>query len=87
MVAFDEVLAVVELLAAVAFLAWFAEAPSVELAFAALLLVLPLLADALSVEEADFTLLAFWALFDADELDVESALFALGHHTHSLQII
>jgi hypothetical protein len=76
-VAFDEVLAVVELLAALAFLAWFAEAPSVALEVAALLLVLPLLADALSVEAADFTLLAFCALLDADELDVESALFAL----------
>jgi hypothetical protein len=36
-----------------------AEALSVALAFAVSLLVLPLLADALLVEAADFTLLAF----------------------------
>jgi hypothetical protein len=42
-----------------------------------LLLVLPLLADALSVEEADFTLLAFAALLDAEAFVAEFVLLAL----------
>jgi len=73
----DEVLAEVELFAALAFLAWLADALSVALEFAALLLVFALLADALSVDAADFTLLACCALLDAEESDVEAALFPL----------
>ena len=42
-----------------------------------LLLVLPLLADALSVEVVDFTLLAFAALLDAEASVVEFVLLAL----------
>ena len=76
-VAFDEVSADVELLAALALLAWFAEALFVEFAFAVSLLVLPLLADALSVEAADFTLLAFCALLDVEALLDDADLFAL----------
>jgi hypothetical protein len=76
-VAFEEVLADVALLAALALLAWLAEALSVELALAALLLVFPLLAEALSVEAADFTLLAFCALLEVEALAVASDLFAL----------
>lgn len=76
-VAFEEVLAEVTLLAALVLLAWLAEALFVALAFAALLLVLPLLADALSVEDADFTLLAFCALLEVEALVVASDLFAL----------
>ena len=49
----------------------------VELELAVLLLVLPLLAEALSVEAADFTLLAFCALLEVEELDVVSDLLAL----------
>lgn len=76
-VALEELLADVELLAALALLAWFAEALFVELAFAVSLLVLPLLADALSVEAADFTLLAFCALLEVEAFVVASDLFAL----------
>jgi hypothetical protein len=42
-----------------------------------LLLVLPLLADALSVEAADFALLAFCALLEVEASVVEADLFAL----------
>jgi len=41
------------------------------------LLVLPLLADALSVAEADFTLLALEALLDEDASVAEADLLAL----------
>jgi hypothetical protein len=49
----------------------------VELAADVLLLVLPLLADALSVEEADFTLLAFAALLAAEVSVAAFVLLAL----------
>jgi len=73
----DEVLAEVELLAPLALLAWLAAALFAALEFAALLLVLPLLADALSVEAADFTLLACCALLEVEAFDVVSDLLAL----------
>lgn len=50
---------------------------AVELAADVLLLVLPLLADALSVEEADFTLLAFAALLAAEASVAAFVLLAL----------
>lgn len=65
------------MLAALALLAWLADALSVAPEFAVLLLVLPLLAEALSVEAADFTLLACCALLELEVLDVVSDLFAL----------
>jgi hypothetical protein len=49
----------------------------VEFVDAVSLLVLPLLADELSVAEADFTLLAFAALLDAEASDAEFVLLAL----------
>lgn len=74
---FDDVLADVELLAALEFLAWLAELVSVAFELAALLLVLALFAAALLVDAADFTSLACCALLAVEAFDVVSEVLAL----------
>lgn len=68
---FEELSVDVTLLAALAFLASFAEAALEALLLAVELLVLPLLAEALSFAAADFTLLEVFAL-----LEVEASVLA-----------